>query len=192
MYKEFHTSSTPPDNDGFGCLAAIIIWLVMSLLVVLVAGCQAPRTVVVEVRDSTSTQVVTNTVVLTDTQYVTLPPQIVERTTPDTTSTLHTDFAMSTAGIHDGLLYHDLRTLQTPIPVEVQHTVTTRDSIVYREREVPKPYPVEVEVEKNLSWWQQARLHLANITLSVLSVMTAVWIVRKKSWWLGILRRTLR
>lgn len=43
---------------------------------------------------------------------------------------------------------------------------------------IPQPYPVEVEVEKRLTWWQQTRLHLANIVLYALAIFVAVWAVR--------------
>lgn len=52
-------------------------------------------------------------------------------------------------------------------------TIHERDSI---------PYPVEVEKEvpAQLSWWQQTRLHLANIVLWLLGIGGVVFIVKKK------------
>lgn len=52
-------------------------------------------------------------------------------------------------------------------------TIHERDSI---------PYPVEVEKEvpAQLSWWQQMRLHLANIMLWLLGIGGVVFIVKKK------------
>lgn len=52
-------------------------------------------------------------------------------------------------------------------------TIHERDSI---------PYPVEVkkEVPAQLSWWQQTRLHLANIMLWLLGIGGVVFIVKKK------------
>ena len=49
---------------------------------------------------------------------------------------------------------------------------TVRDSI---------PYPVEVEKEvpAELSWWQQARIYLANIMLWLLAVVAIVYVGRK-------------
>ena len=47
------------------------------------------------------------------------------------------------------------------------------------------------EVEKPLTWWQQARLHLANVILIALAVLAAVWMIRKKTWWLNLLRKIL-
>ena len=56
----------------------------------------------------------------------------------------------------------------------------TRTDTIYQSRtdSIPAPYPVEVPVEKPLTWWQQARLHLANIVLILLAVACVVWAVR--------------
>ena len=43
---------------------------------------------------------------------------------------------------------------------------------------IPTPYPVEVKVEKQLTWWQQTRLHLANILLWLLAIVAAYYIIR--------------
>ena len=52
-------------------------------------------------------------------------------------------------------------------------TIHERDSI---------PYPVEVkkEVPAQLSWWQQTRLHLANIMLWLLGIGGVLFILKKK------------
>ena len=52
-------------------------------------------------------------------------------------------------------------------------TVVVRDSI---------PYPVEVPVEvpAQLTWWQQVRLHLANVVLWVLLICGGFWILKEK------------
>ena len=41
---------------------------------------------------------------------------------------------------------------------------------------VPVPVPVIQEVPAELTWWQQTRLHLANILLMVLALCAVVWI----------------
>lgn len=175
--------SDDPEPDHFGCMAAIVSWfLTLLLLGILCAftSCRSPRTVVVEDRDSTSVQVHHNVVYVPDTVPVTLPPQTVERITPDTTSTLRTDYAESTATVTGGMLHHTLRTLQTPVPVVVNHRETTHDSIVYRYRKVPVPVPVEVEVEKSLTSWQTFRLYLANITLIGAALFAVLWFLKRK------------
>ena len=53
---------------------------------------------------------------------------------------------------------------------------TVHDTIyISKTDSVPRPYPVEVEVPAPLTWWQQARLHLANIVLWVLGL----WVIVK-------------
>ena len=47
------------------------------------------------------------------------------------------------------------------------------------------------EVEKPLSWWQQARLWLGNIVLVALAVLAGWWLVKKHTWWLALLRKIL-
>ena len=45
---------------------------------------------------------------------------------------------------------------------------------------VPVPYPVEKRVPAELTWWQQARLHLANIVLWLLLIVGVGWLIKKK------------
>ena len=52
---------------------------------------------------------------------------------------------------------------------------TTRDSI-------PIPYPVEVKVPADLTWWQQLRLHVGDIALAVLGILTLLAIARWRKW----------
>lgn len=43
---------------------------------------------------------------------------------------------------------------------------------------VPVPYPVIKKVPAELTWWQQARLHLANIVLWVILIVALWWAVQ--------------
>lgn len=45
---------------------------------------------------------------------------------------------------------------------------------------VPVPYPVPEYIEKNLTWWQQTRIHIANILLYLLGFGLLFMIVKKK------------
>ena len=45
---------------------------------------------------------------------------------------------------------------------------------------IPQPYPVEKLVERELSWWQQTRLHLANIMLWLLGIGGVLFVIKKK------------
>lgn len=54
----------------------------------------------------------------------------------------------------------------------IQDRNTVHDSI-------PVPTPVIKEVPAQLTWWQEARLHLANIMLYVLLIVGIIWIGKK-------------
>ena len=49
---------------------------------------------------------------------------------------------------------------------------TVRDS-------VPVPYPVEKLVPAELTWWQQTRLHIANIMLWAMLIAVVVWVGKR-------------
>jgi hypothetical protein len=44
---------------------------------------------------------------------------------------------------------------------------------------IPKPYPVEVEVPADLTWWQRLRIDIADIVLGLLAIAGVVWGVRR-------------
>ena len=60
----------------------------------------------------------------------------------------------------------------------MERLIAERDTV---HDSIPHPYPVEVEVPAQLTWWQQARLHLANIVLWLLLIIGLFVAAR---WWL--------
>lgn len=61
----------------------------------------------------------------------------------------------------------------------VEHQV--RDTLIQIQRDtIPQPYPYEVEVPAQLSWWQKTRMHIGEISLVALLVLLGSWIVRIK------------
>lgn len=133
---------------------------IILALLLFVSSCATQQKAVapLTVSDSTRVEVRYKTIERIDTVFVTLPPQTMERITPDTTSTLENDYAKSTASIRpNGLLAHRLETKQQPIPVPVKNKSEQRDSVAIREVEIPVPYPVEVEVN-HLTWFQQVQI----------------------------------
>ena len=46
---------------------------------------------------------------------------------------------------------------------------------------IPMPYPVEVvkEVKKDLSWWQQTRMHIGGVVLWLIGIVAVVWLIKK-------------
>lgn len=56
-----------------------------------------------------------------------------------------------------------------------------RDTLIQIERDtIPQPYPYEVEVPAQLSWWQKTRMRIGEITIIALLVLLGSWIVRIK------------
>ena len=90
--------------------------------------------------------------------------------------TVRTDTMKVTKYERDSIYIHDstiVREKGDTMLIEKWHT-RWRDrwmhDTVYQSRvdSIPKPYPVEKRVPAELTWWQQTRLHLANILLYVL------------------------
>ena len=137
-----------------GCFSYIIGILVGLMAAVLLAGC-------------------------TTTKYVTVPE-------------VHYDTVRVTQQQRDSIYLHDSIYVQTLTRGDTVYLTTDRWHMQYRDRwshdtvyqsridSIPKPYPVEVKVPAELTWWQQTRLHLANILLGVLAIAGIVWIVRKR------------
>ena len=61
---------------------------------------------------------------------------------------------------------------------ELEHMTAQRDTV---HDSIPVPYPVDVikEVPAELTWWQQTRLHLANILLYLLLIVGIIYIGKK-------------
>lgn len=128
------------------------LFLIATLLLVSCATGRKVGTVTFLEKDSVRTEVRKEVIYIPDTVYIKIPAQSAERTTKDSTSELENDFASSTARINpDGTLYHDLNTKPQDKPVPTEKEVERNDSIVYIDRFVEVPIPVE----KELSWWEQ-------------------------------------
>lgn len=103
----------------------------------------------------------------------------------------HTDTLRLSRNIRDSIYVHDsirVREKGDTVLVERWHT-RYREKLahdtIYKSRvdSIPAPYPVEKKVEKELTWWQQTRLHLANVVLWLLGAAVVWWIggvIRKR------------
>lgn len=96
--------------------------------------------------------------------------------------TVRTDTLKVTKYERDSIYIHDstiVREKGDTMLIEKWHT-RWRDrwmhDTVYQSRvdSIPKPYPVEKRVPAELTWWQQTRLHLANILLYALLVIGVI------------------
>lgn len=133
--------------------------------------CPCRKAVPTAMRDSVRVETVIRTEYVRDTVLVEVPAEEKAQTVRDTTSHLETTFADSDAAIMpDGALYHTLRNKPQQHPAEVETKTVYRDSIIYRDRVKTE----HVEVECDLTWWQQTRLRGFWILLAVV-----VWLLRK-------------
>ena len=71
------------------------------------------------------------------------------------------------------------------IRIEKWHTKyiekATHDTLYQHKTDsVPVPYPVEKLVERELSWWQQTRMHLGEALLALAGIAVAVFVIRRK------------
>lgn len=98
----------------------------------------------------------------------------------------HTDTLIKTNVQRDSVYVHDSVTVTQKgdtVLMDRWHTKYVEREVhdttyVSKIDSIPKPYPVEVKVEKQLTWWQQTRLHLANILLWLLAIVSAYYIIR--------------
>jgi hypothetical protein len=152
-YKELNDT----ERMVVGCLsvASVIAGVIVALLLcALFAGCTTTRYIPVErhtVDTLRLTQTVRDSIYLSDSIYV-------------------SDF------VRDDTVYKTVDRWHT------RYVERTTHDTIYQARtdSIPAPYPVEVPVEKPLTWWQQARLHLANILLWTLGVVALFYVIRRK------------
>jgi hypothetical protein len=71
------------------------------------------------------------------------------------------------------------------IRIERWHTKyiekATHDTLYQHKTDsVPVPYPVEKLVERELTWWQQTRMHLGEALLALAGIAVVVFVIRRK------------
>ena len=109
----------------------------------------------------------------TTTKYITVPEY-------------HTDTVMVNKVQKDSVFLHDSTYVYEKgdtLYMERWHTKYVlkelHDTTYISKRDtIPAPYPVEKEVPAELTWWQQTRLHIANILLYLLAICGVIWIVK--------------
>ena len=152
---------------GHGRITTLLLITLLMFLLTFLTGCKAKQSVIREqeqTRDSLKTEVRYVEKIVKDTVFVEIPAQSVEVVTPDTTSHLETDYAMSDASViwRDGMMFlsHSLSNKPQKKPVEVEHKETQRDSIQYRDRDHYHTINQEVVKEVNvLTWWQKTQIY---------------------------------
>ena len=159
-------------DDRIPAMIAVTIFVFIAIVMLLFSSCRTGKVVVVEAKDSIRIEERLRYVPVVDTFFMEVPAQSAERTTADSTSHLENDYAVSDARINpDGSLYHSLETKPRTDTLTQELSVQAKDSIIYREKVVPKIYPVE----KELNWFVRMRIWLGNIMLVLISGVV-IWL----------------
>lgn len=159
--------------------------LSIVILITFLSGCGTIKKLPTSLNKSDSVHIETRYIRYTikDTIYLEIPAQTAECTTRDSSSHLENDYAVSDARINtDGTLFHDLKTKPQKKPVPTEKQVERKDSIIYIDKEVEVPVPVERE----LSWWEKTSIKFFPLSLTAL-LMAVVFIFRKPI--LNLIRR---
>ena len=155
-------------------MATTVAIFLFITTVMLFSSCRTGRqVVVVEGKDSIRIEERVREIKVTDTLFVEVPMQKESTTVRDSMSHLENDYAISDARIMaDGSLYHSLETKPRTDTLTQELSVQAKDSIIYREKVVPKIVPVE----KGLSDWQKIQIRGFWIFL----ILTSVYIIIRK------------
>ena len=105
-----------------------------------------------------------------------------------TVVTVRTDTTYITKHQRDSVWLHDsihVTEKGDTIRIERWHTKyvekATHDTLYQATHDtIPQPYPVEKLVERELSWWQQTRMHLGEALLALAGIAVAVFVIRRK------------
>ena len=153
---DFDPRNNPDDRRRL--ILGIALAAAFVLLFVLCSGCTRRVYVPVE-RTTTVTEILRDTVVALKLKQV-HDTVTVEALGRDTASYLENGTHFSRATWKDGKLGHSLGTLPDATvkdTLKVKYVIV-RDSI---------PYPVPVEVEKKLTWWQRQKLEYGGFAIGV-------------------------
>lgn len=178
----------PDESHAVGCVSAaayVCMFLFGMLLCALLGSCKSQKNLIHEKehKDSVRVDVRYQTIIVPDTVYFEIPPQISESTTAESTSHLENDYATSDARINpDGTLFHKLATKPQKKPVEVDKKIEQRDSIIYVEKLNTETGQQIVEVERKLSWWEKTRIYGFYLLAAMLVVIyrKSIWSLLRK------------
>ena len=149
--------------------------MVMVALLLMLMGCGAQKQIpIAETHKDSVVVIIRDSVVLRDSLiYVQVPVEVIREVVADTdTSHIETSLAESDAWIAAGKLNHTLSHKKTTIQKEV--TIPEHHSSEVIEKVVEKEKIVEVEVEKELSSWQNFLLVLGKIALAAVAVLVII------------------
>lgn len=105
----------------------------------------------------------------------TIRERIVINTIRETTSTTYRQLLT--------VLFHRLQLMDSTVQQQSLQLVSM-DSLLRRQN-----VTIEVPVEKQLSWLQQMQIWLGRLVLVALALLAAHWLLRKRAWWLRLIRK---
>lgn len=153
-------------------------FILLVVIILSMIGCKTSKKIIQppsSIIDSTNIKVVYRTEYKADTIYFSIPAQKAEKIIKDSCSYLENNFASSLARINpDGTLFHNLNTKPQDKPIPINTPIIYKDSIVYQNKDVKVPYPVERELTK----WEKTCKDGFPIVLSLL-ILSVGWIFRK-------------
>lgn len=158
-------------------VGSIIVFIIaLVLLVWMLTACCPCRHLTASTQDSLHIAVTERIVEVRDTVYFEVEKDSQAVTTQDTTSFLENAYAISRVSIVNGGLYHYLST--KPRIWNIPFTIPTirRDSTVFRNF-----YRTEVvEVERELTWWQQTQIGGFWVMLIIISIIILIKYLKAK------------
>lgn len=157
---------------GGGCITMLICLLLLAVLA-LAVSCSAKREIVTH--EVTKIETHDSICFVHDTLYFDVPLQTTQIVTHDSVSHLENDYAVSDVRINaDGSLSHSLNTKQQSVPVPFEKPVETKTQVVYQDKRIEVPVPVE----KQFTAWEQFRLRSFWALLTIAIVATC-YVFRK-------------
>lgn len=145
-------------------------------------ACCPCRHLTTSTRDSVRVVTNTQTEYVHDTTWIKVPVEVVKQTVIVDTSHLETSFAVSDARINsDGSLSHSLENKPQDKPIPFEKPITTINNDTYH----GKTETNIVEVERELTWWQQTKMRGFWVLLAVV-----VFVCRKNI--LSLARRLIQ
>lgn len=81
------------------------------------------------------------------------------------------------------VMSHRLEVMDSTVQAQSQQ-ICRMDSLLRQQKQTEIK-----EVEKPLNWWQQMQIWLGRLVLVALAVLTGIWLVRKRAWWLRLFHK---
>ena len=159
-------------------------YIILVLSAFLAASCCPCKHISTDTTTSDSARVETREIYIEkiDTAYLTLPIEVVRDVTRDTSSTVETSAAISTAIITDGMLWHTIENKAVPIPVQSVTKEVVRDTTIYKNK--LRTVTTKVEVPAQLTGWQRFQMYGFWVVFAIFVIFftffLARWIISKK------------